>query len=110
MAITFNLETGAPGQPSAYVRGAMRKAKRTRNRLICRAPWLSPGFLEGDSMPDIIQAVRPRRAFSVVPSAPPAPLSDDECLERLARAIAANDPSRLDEVAQLIGRLAVTIE
>jgi predicted transcriptional regulator len=28
----------------------------------------------------------------------------------LARAIAAHDPSRLDEVAQLIGRLAVTIE
>ena len=61
-------------------------------------------------MPDIIQTVRAKRAFSVVPSELPAPLSDDECLERLARAIAAYDPSRLDEVAQLIGRLAVTIE
>jgi hypothetical protein len=61
-------------------------------------------------MPDVIQAVRPRRAFSVVPPESPALLSDDECLERLARAITAHDPSRLDEVAQLIGRLAVTIE
>jgi hypothetical protein len=61
-------------------------------------------------MQDVIQADRARRAFSVVPPEPPAPLSDDECLERLARAIAAQDPSRLDEVAELIGRLAVTIE
>ncbi len=61
-------------------------------------------------MPDIIHADRARRAFSVVPPEMPAPLSDDECLERLARAIAVHDPSRLDEVAQLIGRLAVTIE
>jgi hypothetical protein len=61
-------------------------------------------------MPDIIQAVRARRVLSVVPRKLPAPPSDDECLERLARAIAAHDPSRLEEVAQLIARLAVTIE
>jgi hypothetical protein len=61
-------------------------------------------------MPDIIQANRARRAFPLTPPELPAPLSDDECLERLARVIAAHDPSRLDEVAQLIGRLAVTIE
>jgi len=60
-------------------------------------------------MSDIIQSDRVRWAPSVVP--PPLPaLSDDECLDRLARAIAANDSSRLEEVAQLIGRLAVTIE
>jgi hypothetical protein len=61
-------------------------------------------------MPDTIQAVRARRAFSVVPAELPPRFSDDECLERLARAVAAHDPGRLDEVAQLIGRLAVTIE
>ncbi len=37
-------------------------------------------------------------------------LSDDECLARLARVIEAHDFAHLDEVAQLIGRLAVTIE
>jgi len=37
-------------------------------------------------------------------------LSDDECVARLARAIKARDLDHLDEIAQLIGRLAVTIE
>jgi hypothetical protein len=37
-------------------------------------------------------------------------LSDDECLVRLAQAVADRDSERLDEVARLIGRLAVTIE
>jgi hypothetical protein len=37
-------------------------------------------------------------------------LSDDECLLRLARAVAEHDSEHLDEVAGLIGRLAVTIE
>jgi hypothetical protein len=46
---------------------------------------------------------------SIVPSDIPA-LSDDECLERLQRAIEEQDSGHLDEVARLIGRLAVTIE
>jgi hypothetical protein len=46
---------------------------------------------------------------SIVPSDIPA-LSDDECLARLRRAIEAQDSRHLDEVARLIGRLAVTIE
>jgi hypothetical protein len=46
---------------------------------------------------------------SIVPSDIPA-LSDDECLVRLARAVAEHDSAHLDEVARLIGRLAVTIE
>lgn len=46
---------------------------------------------------------------SIVPSEIPN-LSDDECLLRLARAIEQHDSEHLDEVAQLIGRLAVTIE
>jgi hypothetical protein len=37
-------------------------------------------------------------------------VSDDECLLRLARAVAEHDDRRLNEVAQLIGRLAVPIE
>ncbi len=38
------------------------------------------------------------------------PVSDDECLSRLANAVAEHDDRRLNEVAQLIGRLAVPIE
>jgi hypothetical protein len=46
---------------------------------------------------------------SIVPSDIPT-LSDDECLRRLAQAVEAHDSEHLDEVALLIGRLAVTIE
>ena len=46
---------------------------------------------------------------SIVPNELPA-ISDDECLARLARAVEDHDSQRLDEVARLIGRLAVTIE
>ena len=46
---------------------------------------------------------------SIVPSDVPA-MSDDECLVRLARAVEAHDSEQLDEVARLIGRLAVPIE
>jgi len=38
------------------------------------------------------------------------PVSDDECLVRLTRAVADHNPESLDEVAWLIGRLAVPIE
>ena len=50
-----------------------------------------------------------RPVHSIVPSDIPA-MSDDECLMRLARAVEARDSEQLDEVARLIGRLAVTIE
>lgn len=41
----------------------------------------------------------------------PSPtVSDDECLSRLASAVAEHDDRRLNEVAELIGRLAVPIE
>jgi hypothetical protein len=60
-------------------------------------------------MPDIIQTAPARTAPSILPVDVPE-LSDDECLARLARAVEAHDPARLDEVAALIGRLAVTIE
>jgi hypothetical protein len=68
-------------------------------------PDLSP---EGDSMPDVL-TVLAKPVPSIVPSDIPA-LSDDECLLRLSRAVAEHDSDDLDEVARLIGRLAVTIE
>lgn len=59
-------------------------------------------------MPDVqTDFIRP--APSIVPRDIPA-MSDDECLIRLARAIEERDSAHLDEVARLIGRLAVTIE
>jgi hypothetical protein len=67
-----------------------------------------PGFNRGDSMSDT-QTVLLRPVASIVPSDIPA-LSDDECLVRLARAVAEHDSEHLDEVARLIGRLVVTIE
>lgn len=42
-------------------------------------------------------------------TAPPS-VSDDECLALLAKAVDAHDPELLDQVAWLIGRLAVPIE
>jgi hypothetical protein len=56
-----------------------------------------------------IQTVLVRPVPSIVPSDIPA-MTDDECLARLARALEAHDSGELDEVARLIGRLAVTIE
>ena len=59
-------------------------------------------------MPDI-QIDRAQLAPSILPSDIPE-LSDDECLARLKRAVETPDSARLDVVAALIGRLAVTIE
>ena len=59
-------------------------------------------------MPDI-QTDLMRPVPSIVPSYIPA-MSDDECLMRLAQAVRDQDSEHLDEVARLIGRLAVTIE
>jgi hypothetical protein len=55
------------------------------------------------------QTVLRRPMISIVPGDIPA-MSDDECLMRLAQAVEAHDSEHLDEVARLIGRLAVTIE
>ena len=49
------------------------------------------------------------REATLVPRDIPV-LSDDECLQRLAKAVEEHDSAHLDEVARLIGRLAVTIE
>jgi hypothetical protein len=56
----------------------------------------------------MIQA-EPKPTPSIVPADTPL-MSDDECLRRLAGAVEEHDPEHLEEVARLIGRLAVTIE
>jgi hypothetical protein len=60
-------------------------------------------------MPD-----RPTAESVPPPGDDQASISDDECLQRLAEAVQHHDASQqtepLDEVARLIGRLAVTIE
>jgi hypothetical protein len=57
----------------------------------------------------VIQADFLKPTPSIVPCELPS-LSDDECLVRLAQAVANHDSDQLEEVARLIGRLAVTIE
>jgi len=60
-----------------------------------------------------IQADYRRPMPFIVPFDIPAdtlPISDDECLMRLARAVEEHDSADLEEVARLIARLAVTIE
>ncbi|GLR91266.1 hypothetical protein [Bradyrhizobium iriomotense] len=59
-------------------------------------------------MPNV-QVDHSQMAPSILPNDIPD-LSDDECLALLARAVEARDSTRLDEVAALIGRLAVAIE
>lgn len=46
---------------------------------------------------------------SIVPSDIPM-MSDDECLQRLAKAVEEHDDNHLDELALLLGRLAVAVE
>ncbi len=59
-------------------------------------------------MPDILLDLS-LLAPSILPADIPE-LSDDECIASLARAVEAPESARLDEVAALIGRLAVAIE
>jgi hypothetical protein len=68
-----------------------------------------PGFMEIDSMKSSVRADRIDSMPSIVPN-DIFSLSDDECVARLAHAIERHDLKHLDEIAQLIGRLAVTIE
>jgi hypothetical protein len=65
-------------------------------------------FTELIPMPHV-QIDRAQLAPSILPADIPE-LSDDECLACLKRAVETPDSARLDEVAALIGRLAVTIE
>lgn len=56
-----------------------------------------------------VETDRPKATPSIIPSDIPL-MSDDECLLRLAQTIESHDSEHLDELARLIGRLAVTIE
>jgi hypothetical protein len=68
----------------------------------------SAGFRGADEMQDI-QTIRTTAMPSIVPCEIPA-MTDDECLLRLAHAVEQRDSDHLEELAVLIGRLAVTIE
>ena len=64
-------------------------------------------------MPDNQTELLKAEPFEAVPSIVPCDIpamSDEECLLRLAQVVRIQDSSHLDEVAMLIGRLAVTIE
>jgi hypothetical protein len=56
--------------------------------------------------------ILPARRVAAPTAAPDrlAALSDDECVQRLADAVEAHDSGHLDQLAQLLGRLAVVIE
>ena len=65
-------------------------------------------------MPDV-RTFPMRPARSTFPDTPEtfrdsSEMTDDECLIRLAQAVAEHDSDHLDEVARLIGRLVVPIE
>lgn len=61
-------------------------------------------------MPDILSQMLARRARPPIVARDKSAMSDEECLRRLAQAVEHHDVAHLEEVAQLIGRLAVTIE
>jgi hypothetical protein len=57
----------------------------------------------------IVESIRSVSAPPLIPDRIGV-LSDDECMRRLADAVEAHDSEHLDELAQLLGRLAVAIE
>jgi hypothetical protein len=72
-----------------------------------------PGFHHGGDSMRYFETGFSSPMPSIAPFEIPAetlPISDDECLMRLAKAVEAHDSEDLDEVARLIARLAVTIE
>jgi hypothetical protein len=99
---SLNETRKAPGslQNPAEYRCRGLTAKSTHSTLtLCRA-----GFArQGDEMSNL------QTTPSIVPGDIPL-LSDDECVLRLAQTVEDRDSDHLDELAQLIGRLAVTIE
>jgi hypothetical protein len=70
---------------------------------------MQEALMQEASMQEALQTELVRTVRSIAPGEISA-LSDDECLACLARALEAHDCAQLDEVARLIGRLAVTIE
>jgi hypothetical protein len=104
LAIRETLRRASRGNPATAPRH-QPSAKKTNSTTTLGVPAFAT---RGDSMRDTpTDLIRP--VPSIVPSDVPA-MSDDECLLRLARALEDPDQEQLDEVARLIGRLAVTIE
>jgi len=107
--------SGLPARRSAGPAfGALAPHRQERIRVTNRTPKrLIPArclLRRFDSGGDLMPVTHSDRAIpSIVPSDVPA-MSDDECLARLARALEDHDAGQLDEVARLIGRLAVPIE
>jgi hypothetical protein len=97
----------APGGATPTVaQDPIRVTNRSAKRLIPARCLLHQYNSGGDSMP----IIRSDRAIpAIVPNDVPS-MSDDECLLRLAQAVEDHDAGQLDEVAWLIGRLAVPIE
>jgi hypothetical protein len=81
------------------------------NRLNPAGPCALPGFAELDSMPVVEAEVEPTPSISPVDDLPDVlDMTDDECFARLVALVEAQEPADLEEMAQLIARLAVTIE
>jgi hypothetical protein len=59
-------------------------------------------------MPDVL--IGEERPVHLIDPGDIPSMSDDECLARLAQAVADHDSWQLDVVARLIGRLAAIIE
>jgi hypothetical protein len=93
-----------PGGPDLDFQASNRAPKKTHSP----RSFGTGGFDRGDAMTDVM--IDLERPLSSLVSKDIPSLSDDECLVRLAQAVADPDSDRLDEIARLIGRLAVTIE
>ena len=101
--------TGVNGPGHDAVTGAALTAKSTHSPQTLTVMQDSLGD-------DVMQNIRTdfaKAVPSIIPAGIPADIpamSDDECLVRLAQAVREHDSEHLDELARLIGRLAVTIE
>jgi len=96
------------GQAAAKCHGLIAKASHSLprlavNRVDFRGDWM-PGNQTNLARPHFTRP-DPSIDLRAMPQ-----VSDDECLVRLEKAVQNHDPESLDEVAWLIGRLAVPIE
>src|SRR6476660_5583366 len=113
MSLASFLDTDPPRSAQNRVQAdvcerATLAASAATNRLNSNRALRGRTLTELLPMPDI-QIDRAPTAPSIQPAGIPE-LSDDECGARLARALEIHDSKQLNEVAALIGRLAVTIE
>ena len=98
------MEQVRTGRAIRLLPGRLPTAKSAHSPRILRQPDSLGDDVMRDIQTDFVKAVP-----SIVPGDIPT-MSDDECLMRLAQAVRDHDSEHLDELARLIGRLAVTIE